>query len=128
MKCLDVEGGKDEEGRNVIVWNKHSGANQRWKIQYTKDVAKEATKGMDKDFGFEINRPFYIRSKMPMGRVMEAISANNVTLKKFYKNRKSQQWVFDRVSNTIKNQNWKNYSLDKQGGNLTVRTTNSKWN
>jgi len=33
-KCLDVNGAKDEEGQPVIVWNKHGGANQRWKIKY----------------------------------------------------------------------------------------------
>ena len=40
---------------------------------------KEATEGLDKDFGFKINEPFYIRSRLPMGRVMEAIGASNVT-------------------------------------------------
>jgi len=58
---------------------------------------------------------------------MEAIGASNVTLKKHYRGRKAQQWTFDRTSNTIKNENWKNYSLQMQGTNLVVRTTNSRW-
>ena len=110
-----------------MVYGRHNGANQRWKVLYTDKVAKEATKGMDKDFGFQINKPFYIKSKMPMGRVMEAIGANNVTLKKWRANVKGQQFFFDRVSNTIKSQQWKNYSLNKSGNSLTVKTTNSKW-
>ena len=82
---------------------------------------------MDDDFGFSINRPFYIKSRMPMGRVMEAISANNVTLKKYVKGRIAQQWVFDGISKTVKSVQWKSHSLDKQGGNLTVRPTSSRW-
>jgi len=111
----------DENTSNTV-------ANQNWKIVYTDGKAKEATSGLDKEHGLHINRPFYIRSRMPMQRVMEAIGASNVTLKKYYKNRLAQQWRFDRVTNTIKNQQWKNYSLEKTGGNLTVRTTTSRWN
>lgn len=33
-KALDVDGGKDEEMRQVIVYNKHNGANQKWTIKY----------------------------------------------------------------------------------------------
>jgi hypothetical protein len=33
-KALDVSGGKDEEGRSVIVWKKHNGNNQKWTIVY----------------------------------------------------------------------------------------------
>jgi hypothetical protein len=65
---------------------------------------------------------------MPMGRVMESIGASNVTLKKHRKNTKAQQWTFDRVSNTIRNENWKNYALEMSGTNLVTRTHNSKWN
>ena len=95
---------------------------------YTDKAEKEPTKGVDKDFGFHINRPFYIRSRLPMQRVVECISASNATIKKYVKNRKAQQWIFDGVSKTISNINWKNYSLDKQGNNLAVRTTTSRWN
>jgi len=43
---------------------------------------------------------------------MESIGASNVTLKKWRKNAKAQQWRFDRVTNTIKNMNWTNYALE----------------
>jgi hypothetical protein len=62
-----------------------------------------------------------------MKRVAEAIGANNVTLKRYAKGRTAQQFYFDGVSKTIKNQQWKSHSLDMQGKNLTVRSTNSRW-
>jgi hypothetical protein len=34
----------------------------------------------------ECNRPFYLRSRLPMKRVAEAIGANNVALKRWRKN------------------------------------------
>jgi hypothetical protein len=101
---------------------------QRWKIVYTDEAEKERSEGFDKDHGLYINRPFYIKSRMPFGRVMESIGASNVTLKKWRNNAKAQQWTFDRVTNTIRNENWKNYALDMQGTNLVTRTVNSKWN
>jgi hypothetical protein len=30
----------DEEGREVIAWNKHGGANQRWKVVYQDEHEK----------------------------------------------------------------------------------------
>ena len=44
-KCLDVHGGYDHENRNVIVYNKHNGANQRWKIRYVDTLKPEPKKG-----------------------------------------------------------------------------------
>jgi hypothetical protein len=81
-KVLDVSGGKDEEGQAVIVWNRNGKqggtVNQRWKIVYLDQAAKTRTKGFNKEFGFHINRPFYIRSRLPMKRVAECHGANNV--------------------------------------------------
>lgn len=31
---LDVAGGKDQNNQNVLVWKKHNGTNQKWKIDY----------------------------------------------------------------------------------------------
>jgi len=85
-KCLDVHGGKDEEGRPVIVWNRHNGANQKWTIIYTDKADKVQSKGLHADFGFHIGRPFYFRSRLPMKRVVECIGANNLVLKRWRKN------------------------------------------
>jgi len=52
-------------------------------------------------------------------------------LKRWRNNARAQQWYFDGVSKTIKNNNWKSHSLDIQsnGGSTNVRctTTNSRW-
>jgi hypothetical protein len=75
---LDVTGSKDNEGQSVQVYGRTNNANQRWKVVYQDQSDKIATKGMDKEFGFEINRPFYIISNMPMRRVAECVGANNM--------------------------------------------------
>jgi hypothetical protein len=68
---------------------------------------------------------------MPMKRVAECHGANNVWLKRWRKNVKAQQWYFDEVSKTVKNNYWKSHSLDIQSNgrsnNLRCTTTNSRW-
>jgi hypothetical protein len=78
-------------------------------------------------FGFLAMEPFYLRSKLPMQRVAECIGASNVTLKKWYKNRKAQQWRYDPVSKTIKNMNWTNYGFSMESTNLRCKTLQSRW-
>jgi hypothetical protein len=89
------------------------------------------TKGINEEFGFHINRPFYLRSRLPFQRVAECHGANNVWLKRWRNNVRAQQWYFDEVSKTIKNNYWKSHSLDIQsnGGSTNIRctTTNSRW-
>jgi hypothetical protein len=86
---------------------------------------------MNSEFGFHINRPFYMRSRLPFQRIAECHGANNVWLKRWRKNVAAQQWYFDEVSKTIKNNYWKSHSLDIQsnGGSTNIRctTTNSRW-
>jgi hypothetical protein len=78
-----------------------------------------------------MSRPFYIRSRMPMRRVVECISANNLVIRRYVKNRVAQNFFFDGVSKTIKSQQWKHVSMDitSNGGssNLRMTTTNSRW-
>jgi hypothetical protein len=64
-KVLDVKGGQDREGQDCLVWGKHNGLNQRWKILYLDEKEKEPTKGLDDDSGLYRNRPFYIVSRLP---------------------------------------------------------------
>jgi hypothetical protein len=106
-KALDVHANRDEEGRKVIVWRRHNGANQRWRVVYTDKAAKEATSGYSKEWGMYINRPFYLRSRMPMRRVAESVSTD-VRLKRYHSGRTRQQtWRFDVTSKTIKSQYYK---------------------
>jgi hypothetical protein len=69
----------------VITWNKHNGANQRWKIVYV-DSVKLETKGLNEEFGFHINRPFYLVSQLPFNRVAEMHGNTNVWLKRWRNN------------------------------------------
>jgi hypothetical protein len=115
-KVLDVYQSKDDEATKVQVANRNGddnkNANQRWKVIYVDKAEKLRTKGFNKEFGFHINRPFYIRSRMPMQRVAECHGANNVWLKRWRKNVAAQQWYFDETSKTLKNNYWKSHSLD----------------
>jgi len=117
--------------QKTIVYNKHNGANQRWKVLYVDKAKGPQKSGLNKDFGFHVNRPFYIVSELPFNRVAECHGANNVWLKRWRNNVRAQQWYFDGVSKTIKNNNWKSHSLDIQsnGGSTNIRctTTNSRW-
>jgi len=66
-----------------------------------------------------------------MQRIAECHGANNVWLKRWRKNVAAQQWYFDEVSKTVKNNYWKSHSLDIQGNggssNIRCTTTNSRW-
>jgi len=130
-KVLDVRGGKDEEATPVQMWGNNGSKAQIWNVVYIDTADKDRTKGFNKDFGFHINRPFYLRSRMPMKRVAECHGANNVWLKRWRKNTTAQQWYFDEVSKTLKNNYWKSHSLDIQGNgtsnNVRCTTTNSRW-
>jgi len=78
------------------VWKKHGGANQRWSVLYLDKAPKTKTEGFNKEFGFYINRPFYIRSRLPMKRLVEMHGNNNMWIRRWENGRKAQQqWVFD---------------------------------
>jgi len=129
---LDVSGGRDEEARNVQAWKKNGSSAQKWSIIYADDEKpKVRTKGTNKMFGFDINRPFYLRSKMPMQRVVECWGANNIILPDYVKGRRGQQFFFDEKSKTIKSQQWQDRSLNIQGNgrsfNVNMQGTTSRW-
>lgn len=68
---------KDDDGEGDSVGvakrqdKKHS---QMWKIIYIDKAEKTRTKGMG-DYGFHINRPFYIVSRMLMKKVVTTNSS-----------------------------------------------------
>jgi len=87
---------------------------------------------MSEDFGFYINRPFYLRSRLRMQRVAECHGANNVWLRRWRKNVTAQQYYFDNVTKTIRSQQWKNYAMEIQsnGGSANLHFTSgitSRW-
>jgi hypothetical protein len=69
-KVFDVSGGQDNEAQNVIAYKRHNAANQRWSVVYLDKVKAPKKSGLNKSFGFYINRPFFIISSLPMGRVV----------------------------------------------------------
>jgi hypothetical protein len=73
----------------VVVHKRHNGLNQRWSIVYVDKKKAGPSKGINKNFGFHINRPFYIISRLPMRRVIEVVGGRNVVLRTRHYNRKT---------------------------------------
>jgi hypothetical protein len=84
---LDVTSSRDEEGAKVAVAKRTNGANQRWKVVYTSTVTTQS-KGLDDEFGFHINRPFYVVSRLPTNRVLEYQSGQVLWIKQWVMNRR----------------------------------------
>jgi hypothetical protein len=86
---------------------------------------------LNEDFGFHVNRPFYLVSALPINRVLELQGGHNLKLYRYVKGRTEQQFYFDGVSKTIKSQRYKDRSIEvnSNGNASTTRmtTTNSRW-
>jgi hypothetical protein len=106
-------------------------ANQRWKVVYLDKAEKAETKGLNEEFGFHINRPFYIVSELPFNRVAEMLGGTNMVLKRWRNNVRQQQFWFDEVTKTVRNNYWKNYAIEIQSNgnsnNLKTAGINSRW-
>lgn len=57
--------------------NRKDAAQQRWRIVYV-DQFKEQTKGLVEEFGLFANRAFYIKSRLPNGRMAECQGNHDV--------------------------------------------------
>lgn len=116
----------DYEASNVEVAKKNGSTAQHWKIVYCNTI-KDRTTGFNEQFGFQINKPFFIISEMYMGY---ALHQNGHTYTWNYKNT-AQQWKFDEVSKTIRSVATPANAL---GVNMTneqtwyFTTANSRWN
>jgi hypothetical protein len=67
-----------------------------------------------------------------MKRVVEAVGANNMVIKRWAKGRTAQQYRFNGVDKTVRSEQWKNYAVEIQsnGSNKNIRLTstiNSRW-
>jgi hypothetical protein len=73
--------------------NNQNHPGQRWRIVYadklTGSDAYRKKGQMSKDTGFIVDEPFYLRSRLPMQRVVECVGASNATIKKWALNRKA---------------------------------------
>jgi hypothetical protein len=78
-----------------------------------------------------MNRAFYIRSRMPMRRVVECVSNAYLRHKRWYKNRRAQEWIFDGKSKTVQSYYWRNRAIEitSNGNSQTLRmnSVTSRW-
>lgn len=85
---------------------------------------------MDKEYGIHRNRDFYIVSRLPFKRVIEA-KGDSVTLKTQQLGKPSQLFYLDHVTNTIKSKGWPAKSLNiADAGNkneLVLSKTDARW-
>jgi hypothetical protein len=129
-KVMDVHGNRDEENRDIIVWNKHGRLNQQWDLIYKDQYPKDPTKGqLNKDFGLIVERDFYIVSRMRSGRYLDVVDGRNIVIKT-RNGRNSQRFYFHQQSLTIKTR-LNNQSIEIQSNgrnaNLRIWSTNSNW-
>jgi len=111
----------------------HNGAAQRWRVVYTDSAeAKAAIKkhGLNRNFGFHINKPFYIISRMYLGRVLEVVGGRNIVIRT-RANRATQQFTFDGRTKTIQCIAYKGQSFDIQNygrsTNVQIWKTSARW-
>jgi hypothetical protein len=126
-----LELAENAEGGQVIFSKKTSSIQQRWTVVYSEKEVALKTEGLQADFGFSINRPFYIISKLSFGRALTVVGGRNVVIQaKKYKN-VGQQFYFDNATKTIKSQQYKDKSIDIQNSgtsrNVQIWKTNGRW-
>lgn len=95
-KVLSVSGADKEMTVCNFNTKKNKSAHQKWRIIYA-DKVNTKTKGFNKVFGFFINRPFVIISKLPMNRVITA-HGSHLRISTLGKSDTRQEWYFDEVS------------------------------
>lgn len=126
-KVLTVNGA-DKEMTICNFNTKKNTAHQKWNIIYTHKIV-EKTKGFNKVFGFFINRPFVIISKLPMNRVITK-HGGHLLISTLGKKDKRQEFVFDQVSKQIINVSTKTViAIQSNGaGNYIMSETGySRW-
>jgi hypothetical protein len=129
-KVMAVQGGIDNENRNIVMEQKNGKTHQRWKVTYVEDYEKEPTKGqLNKKFGLYVERDFYVVSSLPERRYLDVPDNRNMAIK--VKNgRRTQVWYFHQQSLTIRtrynNQSWDIKSAGKTN-DMQIWSTNSGW-
>jgi len=109
-KVISVQGGLDNENRNIVMEGRNNEVHQQWRVVYVDEYEKEPTKGqLNKKFGLYVERDFYVVSALPDHRYLDLINNRNMVIKT-RNSRKTQTWYFDQRSLTIKtrynNQSW----------------------
>jgi hypothetical protein len=79
---------QDKEGQPIGVQNNRKATEQKWRVVYLDKADKTETEGLNEEFGFHINRPFYIVSELPFNRVAEMHGNTAVTLRRWRNNQR----------------------------------------
>lgn len=130
---LDVYQGKDKEGNMVTMYNRHNGANQKWKILYLDEKEEDPSKGLDEDSGLYRNRPFYLVSRLPKHRVLTCKVRGTMGIQDKKKGNKKQEWYFDHLTRTVKSMAYTGQSLsieartNPNNSQTNIEKTDARW-
>jgi len=101
-KVLEVDGCQDVENRVVSVANKKGDICQQFDLIYADEYPEEPKKGeLNKEFGFYVERPFYIISEMSSNRYIQVLDGKKLVIKTA-NGLNEQVFYFDQTSKTIK--------------------------
>lgn len=131
---LDVAGGRDRNGQNILVWTKHNGRNQKWRIEYLNRKPQKPKKKAaprkgeySADHHLYVERPFYIVSKLGSQRYLDNDKRGNKLVVKKENGNESQQWWFDFKRRIIRNKSNNGFCLGaKASGKRRIRV-GRKW-
>jgi hypothetical protein len=91
-KVLRAE--KDDENFATSAWKKTGELNQKWKLVYVDEVDADPKDGeLAAEWGFKINRDFFLISALPGRRFLDFIPGNKLVIKT-RNGRKSQKYYF----------------------------------
>jgi len=115
----------DDVGQEILMGDKKGEDGEKFKIFYADDMPPEPKKG-DKRWGFTIGEPFYVKLVGGTNRYLDYLGNNMVV--KTRNGYKSQQWVFDYETRTIKSykdssKSW-HVEGEGKGENMEIATTN----
>jgi len=103
-KVMTVDGGLDDENRNIQMIAKNGKLAQRWKIVYVDQYPGEPTKGqMNSKFGLYVDRDFHIISEMSTHKYLDLDNSNKILALKTRNGRKQQIWYFCQETLSIRN-------------------------
>lgn len=123
-KCLDVHGGHNHNGRHLIFWNCHNGANQGWKVVNTQSFRIVVTyenppirDGLAFQFRSQHGRRTLFMSTHKRGNGQFMLKIQNHAPWDW-----RQFFVFDRRSKSIRVAHRRNYAISKEYGARLTRT------
>jgi hypothetical protein len=109
-KVASVQGAIDTENKYIYMRKREGKKHQEWDLIYQKDWIEEPGKGeMNTDFGFRVDKDFYIVSSLGSGRYIDYVTRNLVI--KTQNGRASQKWYFHQQTRTIRGRST-NQSID----------------